>query len=158
MISSDRAAALTTVTFNIPATASVTPFLLGSIGSPQYSYGGAAFKQASLFTPNGSALIGSASALPGIDANDSYTASSQAILFEAGATLPANVFYRLKFDADGQSQLGYAAFDTAGTLTSVSYQAAVPEPAAWAMLVVGFGASGAALRRRRRQQRLTQAA
>ena len=34
-------------------------------------------------------------------------------------------------------------------ITSVAPGAAVPEPATWAMMIVGFGAAGALLRRRR---------
>ena len=47
---------------------------------------------------------------------------------------------------------------TAGTVSSVSTVAAVPEPATWAMMLVGFGGMGVSLRRRRRTNNLLQAA
>lgn len=74
----------------------------------------------------------------------------------------------LIFDINGVKQVGSARFlpndgsaitlqsnavtGTGPVLADIEYRvAAVPEPAEWAMLVVGLGAAGAALRRRRRQ-------
>lgn len=160
-LAADRAAALTTVTFNIAAGEPVTPITIGGNLDPQYSYGGAAFKTASVFQPLGTAQVGSLVSTPGIAAGDSYSANGAVILPDSSATFQVDQYLRLKFDVAGESQLGYASFNTAGTLTAISYQAApaaVPEPAAWTMLVTGFGAAGAALRRRRREARLAVAA
>lgn len=62
-----------------------------------------------------------------------------------------------------QSGVGYLANST-GTLTALAAAAArpdngdflggVPEPATWALMILGFGAVGAQLRRRRRQSAL----
>ena len=38
-----------------------------------------------------------------------------------------------------------------GTLTVSNVTGAVPEPATWAMMIVGFGMAGAAMRRHKRQ-------
>jgi hypothetical protein len=62
-------------------------------------------------------------------------------------------YLHLQFEgAGGVEYLGYAAFDTAGDLTSITYApaAAVPEPESWALLIAGVGLTGAAMRRRRR--------
>jgi hypothetical protein len=50
--------------------------------------------------------------------------------------------YRFDFAGDAQSQTSF---------TGNIRIAAVPEPATWAMMIVGFGAMGVSLRRRRRQ-------
>jgi hypothetical protein len=41
------------------------------------------------------------------------------------------------------------AYDIRGSVTSVRITSAAPEPAAWALMIAGFGAAGAVLRRRR---------
>ncbi len=159
-LGADRAAALTTINLNIAATDADTSIFLGNVIEAQYSYGGAAFKTASIFRRYGTAEIGSLSSTPGIDADDTYTSLPATILPDDASTLANDSYLRLRFVAEGETQLGYAAFNTAGTLTAISYKAAaaVPEPAAWAMLVTGFGAAGAAMRRRRREERLALAA
>lgn len=45
-------------------------------------------------------------------------------------------------------------FGPSGTLTISRVNAAVPEPATWAMMLMGFGAMGVSMRRRRRTQQL----
>lgn len=47
------------------------------------------------------------------------------------------------------------AFEHVFTLSAANTQAAVPEPATWAMMLVGFGILGSALRRSRRQPKVT---
>lgn len=44
---------------------------------------------------------------------------------------------------------GWAFEDSGGAITIPSVSGAVPEPATWAMMLMGFGAIGAAMRRRR---------
>jgi hypothetical protein len=48
------------------------------------------------------------------------------------------------FDLEGES--------AAGTLTISNLRSAVPEPSTWAMMLLGFGAIGASMRRRRPHQ------
>jgi hypothetical protein len=60
-------------------------------------------------------------------------------------------YVHLEFITFGQEYLGEATFGADGTLNSISY-AAVPEPAAWALLLAGFGMAGAAARTGRKRQ------
>jgi choice-of-anchor C domain-containing protein len=72
--------------------------------------------------------------------------------------------YSFNFLATGSStSLSFAADGSAGccygpALDNVSLDAAVPEPATWAMMLLGFGAIGFGMRRRRKSLALTQAA
>jgi hypothetical protein len=43
----------------------------------------------------------------------------------------------------------YNLYDSTGFTATVESTGAVPEPASWAMLIAGFGLTGAAMRRRR---------
>jgi hypothetical protein len=66
--------------------------------------------------------------------------------------IDADAYVRLTFNADSTQYVGTARFDRAGTLKTIEYaNAAVPEPAAWALMIGGFGLAGAAIRNRRRQ-------
>lgn len=49
----------------------------------------------------------------------------------------------------GTRDFGISFDPNSGSAASLSLQAAVPEPATWAMLIIGFGSVGATLRRRR---------
>ncbi|MFW2850399.1 PEPxxWA-CTERM sorting domain-containing protein [Sphingomonas sp. TX0543] len=51
---------------------------------------------------------------------------------------------------DGGFSRFSSASTTSGKVTARPFVAAVPEPATWAMMIAGFGLTGAALRRRRR--------
>jgi hypothetical protein len=64
-----------------------------------------------------------------------------------------NKYLHLGFKVDGIDYIGAAKF-VGLSLDSIEYEAvpgasAVPEPASWAMLIAGFGLTGAAMRRRR---------
>ena len=72
-------------------------------------------------------------------------------LFTGSASNP--VFNTGTFNLSG----GFTAGPATLTITRAAV-AAVPEPAAWAMMLVGFGAMGVSLRRRRRTNNLLQAA
>lgn len=65
----------------------------------------------------------------------------------------AGVTGRVTYDTGGQSLITSAQFGSTGfdAFEIDSLAAAVPEPAAWAMMVIGFGLAGAALRTRRRK-------
>ncbi|KQS02856.1 hypothetical protein ASG11_00015 [Sphingomonas sp. Leaf357] len=54
----------------------------------------------------------------------------------------------LRLGTDGNGEL-YLLSKTVGDIYRLSALAAVPEPASWAMMILGFGAVGAGLRRRR---------
>lgn len=101
-------------------------------------------------------------------------ANNAGTLTTVGA-LGRNVGGRTSFDIVGSDNfvysgstlyrvdLGTGALTTVGNTSSVLYgiaiqqTAAVPEPATWAMMVAGFGALGATMRRRRRDPRVTYA-
>ena len=66
--------------------------------------------------------------------------------------------YQLKFEINGEQNYGLARFGSVGGangLQSVEYgptlAGAVPEPEAWAMMIVGLGVVGASLRASRRR-------
>ena len=76
-------------------------------------------------------------------------------------------FLGLKVTRNGQDYYGYAyttnsmlngiAFETmanTGIIATTSFPAAVPEPAVWALLLIGFGAIGASMRGSARKRRL----
>jgi len=48
----------------------------------------------------------------------------------------------------GRLTVGFDSFDIAG-LSATAIASAVPEPATWVMMIIGFGMTGAAVRRRR---------
>lgn len=83
---------------------------------------------------------------------DSVTGSSAKVT--AGSD---DQYLQLAFEIDGQSAFGVADFGQDMTLKTISYEvrgpAAVPEPAVWMELILGFGLAGSAQRaaRRRRQ-------
>ncbi len=101
-------------------------------------------------------------------------ANNAGTLTTVGA-LGRNLGGRTSFDISGSDNfvysgstlyrvdLGTGALTTIGNTSSVLYgiaiqqTAAVPEPATWAMMVAGFGALGATMRRRRRDPRITYA-
>ena len=69
-----------------------------------------------------------------------------------GFNANTNNTYRIDLTAGGNTVTSFAQIGTGAAV------AAVPEPATWAMMLIGFGAMGVALRRRRRTQGLLQAA
>lgn len=57
-------------------------------------------------------------------------------------------------DGDGVDRTGELdAFGASGTNWALAYSGAVPEPAAWAMMIAGFGLVGSSLRQRRQAAR-----
>ena len=77
--------------------------------------------------------------------NGSYTLTSPTdfTTFSLVFTPTTTGTYNLSFENNGGDNLG-ALLDNVSIST-----AAIPEPATWAMLIAGFGAAGAVLRRRR---------
>ena len=77
-------------------------------------------------------------------------------------TLPAYTLYSFNFVGTGSDTLSIGAANSQGYyyVDGVSVEglsAGVPEPATWAMMLVGFGGLGAAIRRRRSQAALAAA-
>ncbi len=72
-----------------------------------------------------------------------------------GIGSPGDGFVNLKFTEGTQGFHGVADITSDGTLHSITYSAGIPEPAAWALMIAGFGLTGAALRRTRRQAPLS---
>lgn len=54
----------------------------------------------------------------------------------------------------GVNNFGEYSFDSTGLTGSISLAAAVPEPATWGMMIVGFGAVGGVMRRRKTSARI----
>jgi len=88
---------------------------------------------------NGTAILGSEGGTPigGFSSWTSFAASSD---FQAGANT-------LTFDV---VNFGQATGNPSGLRVEFLSSNAVPEPASWALMIGGFGLTGAALRRRRR--------
>ena len=68
-----------------------------------------------------------------------------------GIGFPGDGFVNLKFTEGAQGYHGFADITSDGTLHAITYSAGIPEPAAWGLMLAGFGLTGAALRRTRRQ-------
>ena len=62
---------------------------------------------------------------------------------------------RAAYDINEAGQITGAGYlngrQSAFILTPIKTTAAVPEPGVWALMILGFGAAGASLRRRRRR-------
>ena len=166
-------AAITT-TFDIAPTASPTPVNLAGADAAhaQYSYGDFGAGKFKIFgwsdkqglQANGGALIGNDALAPTMpSAGESFAPYTYATVLDKGGPIlnqAAENYLHLEFTEAGQSYIGYA--DIAGnsdpggfppaTLKSVTFQAAVPEPDTWALMICGLGLAGAAIRRQRRVQ------
>ena len=91
----------------------------------------------------------------------SITAGGYGTIFVAGATSPssgtfngeANGFASTPLVATGSNITGFRLEGDPGYITSITFGSLVaptPEPATWAMMILGFGAVGTALRRRQK--------
>lgn len=88
-----------------------------------------------------------------------YPTSSTASLNKTQYT-SADGYYGVMFAANGQEYTGWLDVDQNGThISALDYHlvsaSAVPEPAAWALMILGMGVAGAALRQRRQENTLT---
>lgn len=113
----------------------------------------------SLFdNPGGGTGVGTGTALDSFDVTGLLNPSSNSLLFfealgglDATGSTNGNVILQIDL-----LQGGYAVFDNLRVVASDiegDVGAAVPEPATWAMMILGFGAIGATLRRARRNRR-----
>jgi hypothetical protein len=123
-----------TLTFNVPV--SYLSFLWGSPDTYNVLTINSTVGPAQIFT---AAMLG----LPG-DGNQNF---SQYVQF---ASIGGSLITSAVFSNNPQNN----AFETA----NFRVQQAVPEPATWAMMLMGFGAMGVSLRRRRRETNMLRAA
>jgi hypothetical protein len=143
-------------TVDIAATPSGTAIdLVGDTTAEYYFYssiqGSAPELQAKLASGN---LVGPVSQTP-------YYPGANAAGLEKDQDTSVAGYYGLRFfDDNNQAYTGYALVDNTGKrITEIDFRAAgVPEPATWALLMLGFGGVGAAMRHRRRAGRVAAAA
>ena len=142
-----------TFNFAAPSGASIGSAFLegtyGTAGSNGYAFSTASFN---------ASIDGTSFTVCGLNGLNCYF--DGAALRAFSVALPSSSYASL---LDGSAALGLSqtsgSFVRFGTPTlRVNFLAAVPEPATWAMMLVGFGAMGVSLRRRRRTQTLLQAA
>lgn len=152
---------------NYTATDPATDITIGSSAAgPQYSFQSATIdfgfidpslgvKPTAILNANGTATISespmSSPYYPAPGENlGNQSAKTQ------GISSGGDGYYGITFDTDDGAQTGYFSVVDGGTrINEIGYEAAaaVPEPDAWALMIVGLGGAGLALRRQRRQQR-----
>ncbi|WP_251566670.1 PEPxxWA-CTERM sorting domain-containing protein [Erythrobacter sp. 3-20A1M] len=155
------ASAATTVDVDYAPTVDGTPITIGGAAAPQYTFkldvptpdefGGAGPTKTRIYA-NGNAKIGS----PGEPANYSSVETNLGFGY-GGDGIPFPIYtngeFSLRFDIGDTRYSGTATVDGAGNhISQISYEAlgagGVPEPATWALMILGMGAAGAAMRRR----------
>jgi hypothetical protein len=170
VLASDAAAA-TTVPLNIGWHGPITNIALIDGQAAQFSFGWLAQpsgKGSAKFKPLAGASVGAIVSNPGLPGPDDAFSTSYVMIVDDTAFDPfkkgppvkvvLDQYVHLSFVTDGTRYLGSAYFDANSDLASITYETApiptpggVPEPDAWALLIAGFGATGAVLRHRRRQ-------
>jgi hypothetical protein len=161
-----QAQAATTIytdTLDISADQPLTAITL--VGStPQFDYGATSFKSSNFETnsfvnggmPN--AFIGLKTSTPGLPApgesynpDQTYLTDFKGTVYGASGNDTAS-YIHLMFDSGGTTYIGTAYIDASAELETITYEAVVPEPDAWALLIAGAALTGGALRTRRRRQ------
>ena len=142
-------------TYDVDYTAVVggTPITIGDSASNQYNFVNNADSGKSYLNANGVATLSSTvSASPLYPDESSATATSVKV---SGYSSQGPGYYGLRFSDNTGAQTGYAFIDSGLHITQISYQAAStgPEPDTWALMIVGVGGLGFALRQQRRRQR-----
>lgn len=130
------------------ATYGGTPITLAGASSSQYSFGLTDYSFPIFFTKTTlSGNNGATASYPGETTTFSQVDTN-------GLFGPQPGDYGLQFSANGIQYVGTATVDDTGDhISQISYDvASVPEPATWAMMVLGLGLAGGALRRSRRTQ------
>jgi hypothetical protein len=92
-----------------------------------------------------------------------YPNATDADQMKTQITTNSDGYYGLTFSDGVTGYTGYALVDNGGShISEIDFRAAsapaVPEPATWAMMILGLGLTGAAMRHRRRVSALTPAA
>ncbi|MCP9221521.1 PEPxxWA-CTERM sorting domain-containing protein [Erythrobacter sp. LQ02-29] len=143
--------AATTIDVDYEPTVDGTPITIGGASSPQYtftlnefSFDGENVFRKTYLNANGTARIGE----PGQPATQTGVNTQSNF-----SGPPTGGDYSLLFDIGNTRYSGTATVDPSGYhLTQISYEAlgagGVPEPATWALMILGMGAAGAAMRRR----------
>lgn len=162
--------AATVIDVNISPTEAGAPIVLeggGALGAPQFNF----YDES--FTNGGNAKYEIAANPADTTAGIFYQGNSVTFADPLDANFGSSAYtradddllkdphgdgnYALRFSANSTTYTGFATVTDDGSLIdSVTYQAAeptapVPEPATWAMMILGMGAVGATMRRRRRQ-------
>lgn len=165
-LSASANAAIVTQTFNVLPSSQGVDITIGNSASAQYTYqhvvkpapeGGTANEGLFLRALPTSELLVLTDGFP--------NANSPAfpVKFEFSPQISGSI--GLRFQIGDGTHYGVANFgsfneDGLSPLVDIQYDdvaAAVPEPAAWAMLIGGFGVAGAAARRSRRREKLATA-
>ncbi|MBW8814483.1 MAG: PEPxxWA-CTERM sorting domain-containing protein [Caulobacterales bacterium] len=175
---SDAAAAVTIETFNYAGPTDGTTFgydiTLAGAAAPQFRYAGGV----GVVFDGGGPTLGVKHTLGAVDGtarlsstpystfslpNSGETFDSTSVkTYQQAAFLPTSAgdtYYHLTFDAQGANYLGTAKITGDHTLESIAYTPndAVPEPESWALLILGAGLAGAALRHQRGRQQASTA-
>ncbi len=121
----------------------------------QYTLNGNFIRLDSTLTPNGgqdgilaSIFRVSGSAYSSLYSNTLVGAQNSSIAF-AGLSTTLAAGDHLEFVVNRRSAFNTDGTGLQATITTNAIQSAVPEPATWAMMLLGFGVIGSALRRRR---------
>ena len=125
---------------------------LDRFGGPFVPPGGLApvFRFRLFDNPGGAPGVGTGTPLDFVDVTGLLNPSKTSLLFstaigglDASASTDGNVIFQIDLLSGG-----YAAFDNI-VISAADVTAGLPEPESWALLIAGFGLTGAALRRRR---------
>ena len=121
---------------------------IGGNATAQYKFTKTGFGEATLAGLGGSGVVGQPGSAtigtPGLNYGNAVITTDfhNPIFFDKR-------YYQLRFDLNGATTFGYATVTDGSTLATVHYEvSAVPEPATWALAILGFGLAGAAMRRR----------
>lgn len=132
-------------------TAAGTDITIGANSTPQYT-----FSSIDFFNGSKTRLQANGTATVAFPYNGVVQTPGPYVLTSFGGGAVQNVGdFQLAFNIGSAAYTGLATVTNGGQeITRISYDAApsVPEPATWAMMVLGLGIAGSALRRQRRNQ------
>lgn len=143
----------TTETVNYQATAAGTPILIGASASPQYSFFSGAYLG---FFSNSDFIVGNDGATIAFPYDGVVQPQIHQLATSLSDIRSTDGAYALNFDIGSVAYTGLATLSDNGTvITQISYDpvtspTGVPEPSAWALLLLGVASLGLALRSRTR--------